>query len=137
MIAAPGILPHLNGASVADEASAADCENHRGTSQTMPGTAAAALSVHEATQGPTNQGLAGWLRLLLRGILIGLCLALVLEAGRVLLGRNLHTVLPGRVYRCAQPSGEDVERLGQTLGIRTVVNLRGSCDPSPFYLEES
>ena len=60
-----------------------------------------------------------------------------LEASRVFLGRNLHTVLPGRVYRCAQPSARDLEREVKDYGIRTVVNLRGCSFPLPWYLEES
>jgi protein tyrosine phosphatase (PTP) superfamily phosphohydrolase (DUF442 family) len=63
-------------------------------------------------------------------------LALAVEAGRVLFGRNCHTVLPGRVYRCAQLSGAALERTIHTLGIRSVVNLRGCCAAFPWYLAE-
>jgi hypothetical protein len=66
-----------------------------------------------------------------------LCLAATGEAVRVLLGRNLHAVIPGRVYRSAQLSGDTLEKIVGTYGIRTVVNLRGPCDPLPWYLEES
>jgi hypothetical protein len=54
-----------------------------------------------------------------------------------LVGPNLHTVLPGQVYRCAQPSGPQLEWLIQRLHIRTVVNLRGCSDPVPWYTEEA
>lgn len=43
----------------------------------------------------------------------------------VLLGSNFHEVLPGRVYRGAQPSPAEIERFVRAHGIRTVVNLRG------------
>jgi hypothetical protein len=63
-------------------------------------------------------------------------LAVVAEAGRVLVGNNLHTVLAGRVYRSAQLSGPELERLVAARGIRTVVNLRGNAAPLPWYVEE-
>jgi hypothetical protein len=75
-------------------------------------------------------------RILLVGCLAGLALVVCLHTGYVLLGPNFHTVIPGAVYRCAQPSGERLEQLIHTLKIRTVVNLRGCCDPLPWYLEQ-
>jgi hypothetical protein len=63
-------------------------------------------------------------------------LAGIAEAGRVFLGRNLHAVVPGRVYRCAQLSGPGLEQVVHAYGVRGVVNLRGCCDPAPEYLEE-
>jgi predicted protein tyrosine phosphatase len=54
----------------------------------------------------------------------------------VLIGANFHTVIPGVVYRTAQPSAKRLASLVRTCGIRTVVNLRGCCDPFPWYLEE-
>jgi hypothetical protein len=67
-----------------------------------------------------------------------LTLALVLaEAGRVLFGTNFHTVLPGRVYRCCQPTPRAIEEMVAKHGIRTVVNLRGMCNPFPWYLDEA
>ena len=38
---------------------------------------------------------------------------------------NLHTVIEGQVYRSAQPSAGDLEEWIRTLGLRSVVNLRG------------
>src|SRR5262245_52635574 len=73
---------------------------------------------------------------LLRGCLAGFALALALEAGRVLFGSNLHAVVPGAFYRCAQPSRALLESVIEAYGVRTVVNLRGCCDPTPWYLEE-
>jgi protein tyrosine phosphatase (PTP) superfamily phosphohydrolase (DUF442 family) len=59
------------------------------------------------------------------------------EAGRVLFGNNIHTVIPGRVYRSAQLSPSSLKSLIRSHGIRTVVNLRGCCAPFPWFLEES
>jgi hypothetical protein len=60
-----------------------------------------------------------------------------LEAYRVCFGNNFHTVVPGRVYRVAQPSKAMLETLIADQQIRSVVNLRGSCDPMDWYLEEA
>src|ERR671922_1591104 len=68
---------------------------------------------------------------LLRGCVAGLALAACGHAGYVVFGPNFHAVVPGAVYRCAQPSGPRLERWVRRYGIRTVVNLRGCCDPSP------
>lgn len=76
-------------------------------------------------------------RSILLGIGLGLILALVGETARVLAGDNLHTVVPGRVYRCAQLRGPALERLVARLGIRTVINLRGEAAPQTWYMEEA
>jgi hypothetical protein len=75
-------------------------------------------------------------RAVFHGCWVGLLLAAAAEVGRVLWGTNFHTVVPGRVYRCAQLSGPALTRLIQAHGIRTVVNLRGCCAPFPWYLDE-
>jgi hypothetical protein len=59
------------------------------------------------------------------------------ELWRIFGGGNLHTVLPGRIYRGAQPSPAKLDALVQRLGIRTVVNLRGCCAPEDWYLDEA
>jgi hypothetical protein len=76
-------------------------------------------------------------RSVLRGCLTGALLALGAQALYVLVGSNFHTVIPGRVYRCAQPDGADLDRYARRHGVRTVVNLNGCCDPKPQYLDES
>ena len=50
------------------------------------------------------------------------------ETLRVVFGDNFHVVIPGAVYRCAQPSPELLARVVREHGIRTVVNLRGIGD---------
>ncbi len=59
------------------------------------------------------------------------------HVAHVAVGGNLHTVIPGRVYRCAQPTGASLDALVPKLGIRTVVNLRGYGASQPWYLAES
>ncbi len=73
----------------------------------------------------------------LRGLAAGLLLAAGLHAGYVLAGGNFRTVLPGQVYRCAQPDGPRLEHFIRRHGIRTVVNLRGACPGADWYQEEA
>jgi hypothetical protein len=71
----------------------------------------------------------------LAGAAAGLLLAAGLHAGYVALWHNFFTVIPGRVYRCAQPPASDLERLIRAYGIGTVFNLRGR-QPDLWYQEE-
>jgi hypothetical protein len=68
--------------------------------------------------------------------LFGLILAVIVEAGHVLLAGNLHVVIPGQVYRSAQPSARDLDMIIEKHGIRTVINLRGNGSPASWYLDE-
>jgi protein tyrosine phosphatase (PTP) superfamily phosphohydrolase (DUF442 family) len=52
-------------------------------------------------------------------------------------GGNFHCILPGRIYRGAQPSAAALDAIVRQYGIRTVVNLRGCCAPDPWYMEEA
>jgi len=76
------------------------------------------------------------IRALLGGCLLGLLLAQAVEAVHVVAGPNLHTVLPGRVYRSAQPSTTQLERIVGAYGVRTLINLRGDCDGDTWYHHE-
>jgi hypothetical protein len=58
------------------------------------------------------------------------------EAFNILLGDNFHEVAPGSVYRCAQLSGPHLSYYLEHKKIRTVINLRGCCEPSGWYLDE-
>ncbi|HEY1860639.1 MAG TPA: tyrosine-protein phosphatase, partial [Gemmataceae bacterium] len=49
---------------------------------------------------------------------------------------NVHVVIPGEVYRSAQLSDKELDGLCAQYGIRTVINLRGCCNPAPWYLDE-
>src|SRR5437762_10917744 len=53
------------------------------------------------------------------------------------IGGNVHTVIPGKLYRGAQPTSASLRALSQSYGIRTIVNLRGSCNPQDWYVEEA
>ncbi len=70
-----------------------------------------------------------WLRLL--GLGAGAWVGY--ETVRVLLGDNLHVVVPGRVYRSAQLSPRRLEQVIAAYGIRTVVNLRGCWPEMEWY----
>lgn len=76
-------------------------------------------------------------RWLLRGCLLGLGSAVCAELGHVIVGCNFHTVVPGKVYRSAQPTPASLTRAATDQGIRTVVNLRGTCDAYSWFLEEA
>jgi protein tyrosine phosphatase (PTP) superfamily phosphohydrolase (DUF442 family) len=71
-------------------------------------------------------------------VVFGIGLIVLLgECSRVLFGANFHTVIPGRVYRCAQPSPQDLHGYVQSHGIRTVINLRGCCSMQEWYQEQA
>ena len=76
-------------------------------------------------------------RRVLAGMLAVLALALGIEIYRVTFGTNFHTVIDGRVYRCAQPSATELDQIIAQLGIRTVVNMRGNGDIQPWYVDET
>lgn len=54
----------------------------------------------------------------------------------ILLGSNFHAVVPGQIYRGAQHSGPELEKLIARQGIRTIVNLRGLGANAAWYLEQ-
>lgn len=65
--------------------------------------------------------------------------ALLLVLGAYLAGLqltgNFHEVLPGQLYRSAQPSAAQISRYVHDYGIKTIVNLRGSSKAS-WYKDE-
>ena len=79
----------------------------------------------------------GLLAKILRGAITGLLVGVSLHAGMILGGSNFHTVLPGQVYRCAQPTGPNLRYFLHEHGIRTVVNLRGCCPGTAWYQAEA
>jgi protein tyrosine phosphatase (PTP) superfamily phosphohydrolase (DUF442 family) len=76
-------------------------------------------------------------RNLFRLIGAGTVLGFSAEAARVVLGSNKHTVIPGRVYRTAQLSQQNLERAIAENHIRTVINLRGFGPDQSWYLAEA
>src|SRR5258708_4866738 len=75
-------------------------------------------------------------RLILLGI-VALAVFTGYEIGQRLVGWNFHTVLPGRVFRGAQPTGGNIETLANMYGVRTIINLRGCGVPENWYTEET
>jgi len=76
-------------------------------------------------------------RNLLRLAGAGTAIGLTAEAARVFLAGNLHTVIPGKVYRSAQLSEQKLRRVIAEKRIRTVVNLRGCCPETAWYQSDA
>lgn len=76
-------------------------------------------------------------RTLLRLAGAGVFAGLAAEGVRVFALNNTHTVIPGRVYRTAQLSPEELRQFIAEKKIRTVINLRGSCPNTTWYLGEA
>ncbi len=76
------------------------------------------------------------LRAAVRGCALTLVAVVLFRIIQIFLFGNVHTVLPGRIYRCAQPSAAFLGQLIARHHIRTIVNLRGCCAPSDWYLDE-
>lgn len=83
--------------------------------------------------GPSGRWI--YLRRGLMGLLVGL-LGIGIYLGYLQLSGNFHTVVPGELYRSAQPSEALLDFYAKKYGIRTVVNLRGENPDSPWYREE-
>ena len=75
-------------------------------------------------------------RALLRGLGVGLFCVVGATVANILAGPNVHTVIPGAVYRSSQPSPERLESLIKKHGIRTVVSFRGCCEEARWYRDE-
>ena len=75
-------------------------------------------------------------RNLFRFVGVGAFVGLSAECVRVFALTNQHTVIPGRVYRSAQLSPEQMKSAIEEHGIRTVINLRGSCIDTKWYAGE-
>lgn len=52
-------------------------------------------------------------------------------------GTNFHVVIPGKVYRSAQPNAESLAEYHAKYGIKTVINLRGASEGHPWYDDEA
>lgn len=52
------------------------------------------------------------------------------------LSGNFHTVIPGQLYRSAQPSPSQIELYVRKYGVKTVVNLRGASENKAWYDHE-
>jgi protein tyrosine/serine phosphatase len=56
--------------------------------------------------------------------------------GMLQLTGNFHTVIPGQLYRSAQPTSAQLESYIKEYGIKTIVNLRGKADRD-WYVDET
>jgi protein tyrosine phosphatase (PTP) superfamily phosphohydrolase (DUF442 family) len=59
------------------------------------------------------------------GVALVALLALPGPVRTFLLEENLHAVVPGQIYRSAQPSAGELEAMIDELGLRSILNLRG------------
>ncbi len=77
-------------------------------------------------------------RFLLRGLLgaIGTLLAITLFLVIQLQLGNFHAVIPGELYRSAQPTATDIAAYTKEHGIKTILNLRGSNPGDKWYRDE-
>jgi Tyrosine phosphatase family len=78
-----------------------------------------------------------WWNRLIRFSVVAVLLWPVWEIGRVVLVGNRHEIIPGKLYRGAQPSGPALAALIEQYKIRTVLNTRGCCWPDAWYVDEA
>lgn len=70
-------------------------------------------------------------------VALALGIVLLIVASLTLVLRNsIRSVVPGRVYRSAQPSARMLERARDEYGVRSVINLRGSNERKSWYRTE-
>lgn len=62
--------------------------------------------------------------------------SVLLYFGLLQIDGNFHTVVAGKLYRSAQPSSRDLSAYVRTLGIKSVINLRGQHHGEPWYDDE-
>ncbi len=70
------------------------------------------------------------------GLAVGAALLVFGHAGIGQLTGNFHEVIPGELYRSAQPSGSDIATYADTYGIKTIVNLRDE-ERTDWYHKEA
>ncbi len=70
------------------------------------------------------------------GLVCGSALLVLAHAGLEQLSGNFHEIIPGELYRSAQPSGSDIKAYAETYGIKTIVNLRDE-KRTGWYQEEA
>ena len=56
--------------------------------------------------------------------------------GFIQLGGNFHEVVPGEIYRSAQPTAAQIAHYQKTYGIKSIVNLRGETPGKDWYEAE-
>ena len=78
-----------------------------------------------------------WWSLLTRLGIAALIVLPIWHFSTIFLAGNVHEVIPGQLYRGAQPSGRSLENLIRKHKIRTVLNARGCCWPDGWYTSEA
>lgn len=78
-----------------------------------------------------------WRRWALRFVIVVAAIAILWGPAHVFLGKNIHALIPGKIYRGAQLDGDGLRSLVKQHCIRTIVNLRGACYPQDWYVEEA
>jgi len=78
----------------------------------------------------------GWVRRIILLLGLGLAAVVAVRIAHIFALGNIHEVAPGRVYRSSQLSAAELDSLIRKRGIRTVVNLRGSCIQFDWYQAE-
>ena len=68
--------------------------------------------------------------------LVATLLAAPGPVNRFFFDENLIAIVPGAIYRSAQPSGAEMDELIRRLGLRSVLNLRGERGGSDWLAEE-
>ena len=63
--------------------------------------------------------------------------AFIIEALRVTAWSNQHTVIPGKIYRSAQPNEGEIREYAADKGVKTIINLRGLCPEFGWYQNEA
>jgi protein tyrosine/serine phosphatase len=66
----------------------------------------------------------------LAAAVVGVYLAVVLSDG------NFHVVVPGELYRSAQPTPDEIADYAESYGIKTIINLRGTDTNAVWYRAE-
>ena len=59
-------------------------------------------------------------------LLLSLAAVMGLYSGYLVATENFHAVVPGKLYRSAQPSANDIALWHDRHGIKTIINLRGA-----------
>jgi protein tyrosine/serine phosphatase len=68
--------------------------------------------------------------------LLSLGAAIGLYSGYLVATENFHAVIPGKLYRSAQPSAKDIALWHDRHGIKTIINLRGANPKQRWYQDE-
>jgi protein tyrosine phosphatase (PTP) superfamily phosphohydrolase (DUF442 family) len=76
-------------------------------------------------------------RLLFAIALVAILIWPLWRIGLIVFAANFHEVIPGVLYRGAQPTPAALEKLIRQHKIRTVLNVRGCCWPDEWYLGEA